>query len=66
MELAGIDNELTALVSSPNLGKDGAISLVLLKDGNDEKYSVNEQLVFLHCASSDVFQKAEGINFINN
>jgi hypothetical protein len=60
MELAGIDKELTALVSSSE-GKDGAISLVLLKDGNEETYSVNEQLVFLRCASSDIFQQAPGI-----
>lgn len=64
MELAGIDNELTALVSSTNLGRDGAISLLLLQDGNENKYSLNEQLVFLRCASSDVFQQAAGINLI--
>ncbi|EFX71403.1 hypothetical protein DAPPUDRAFT_255836 [Daphnia pulex] len=62
MELAGIDNELTALVSSTNLGRNGAISLLLLQDGNEDKYSLNEQLVFLRCASSDVFQQAAALS----
>ncbi|KAI9558253.1 hypothetical protein GHT06_015006 [Daphnia sinensis] len=58
IELAGIDQELTALFSSMNFHKDGALPLVMLKDGDDQKYSVNEQLVLLGFASSNVFQEA--------
>ena len=64
VELAGTDKELTALVSSSNVGKDGAISLLLFKD-DIEDYSVNELLVFLRCASSNVFQEIAGIILID-
>lgn len=65
VELAGTDKELTALVSSSNVEKDGAISLLLFKDDIEDEYSVNELLVFLRCASSNVFQEIAGIILID-
>ncbi|XP_045027940.1 LOW QUALITY PROTEIN: uncharacterized protein LOC116922036 [Daphnia magna] len=66
IELAGIDQELTALFSSTHLDRNGALPLLMLKDGDDQKYSVNEQLVLLGFASSNVFQEAASITKIYN
>lgn len=66
IELAGIDQELTALFSSTHLDRNGALPLLMLKDGDDQKYSVNEQLVLLGFASSNVFQEAASITKIHN
>lgn len=49
------------MISSDFDEEDETISLVMLTDGDDEKYSVNEMMVLLRHASSRVFKA--GVNF---
>lgn len=55
IELTGFEKELTALVSS-KFDEEDALPLVVLRDGDENKYCVNELLVHLGCASSHVFK----------
>lgn len=55
IELAGGEKEFSIWIS-PELREDGALSVVMFQSDGDEKFSVNELLVLLGLASSDVFK----------
>ena len=59
IELTGVDQELTALISS-DFDENETLSVVMLMDGDVEKCSVNEMMVLLRYASSPVFKA--GVN----
>jgi hypothetical protein len=48
------DTEMTALVSSC-VEEEGSLSIIMLYDGNENCYSINELLVHSKFASTDVF-----------
>ena len=52
---------MTALVSAREPDEDGAVRLVVLRNGDDEDYTVNEVMVRLRLASSRVFTIPSGV-----
>lgn len=55
-DLVRTEEHWSVLISSPNLDEDGALMILMLRNGNDEDYTLNEYMVGLHLASSHVFK----------